>query len=545
MNNGEKSPGAFLSAKAVRLCLVAIIVLATLVRIVGLGRVPPPLFRDEAEKGYNAYCLLKTGCDYEGRRLPLFINVFGTYTSAIYQYASIPWIGLFGLKVWTTRLTAALAGIATVLFLYLLARALLDPPTALVAAAILAISPWHVCFSRWAQQGIFMPLLFTIAAWGTVRFRQGWRPGLPVAAAAIGFAAYAYDVGRVLAPLFLLLLAVVAKQELRKYKGWAVASALVLAILVAPTLWFVTHQPEEALARFRRISIAQPGMLPAQIVGRFVANYAAHFNPVYLAIQGDSELRHSPRHVGEIHPLEFPFLLVGLYFLARKRGAAAWVVIGWMAIGPVASSMTQVGIPHALRSLAGVPAFALAIAVGLIETVRGLPDKVSRRTVAGLFLGAELALAAVFLYRYFVAYPDESAQAWQAGFDEALAFCNRDTGADVYVSEQAGGLILPPEIISPVEVLVAFFEKIPPQQFQAGRLRQTRFRVLPWGADLPPLRKEFHRIPNETKWGRKWYANLTFVIGEIAGRIPDGFGEQIYVDNPGFVRVHTLYPKLQ
>ena len=222
MTQPEQPTEPAASRSLYRICLVAIVVVALLVRVVGLNRVPPPLFRDEAEKGYNAYCLAQTGRDSEGRRLPLFINVFGTHTSAIYQYATTPFVALFDLEVWSVRLTAALVGVATVLVLFLLARALFDTPTALVAAAILAVSPWHVCFSRWAQQGIFLPLLFTAATWAIVRFRQGWRPGLLIAAATIALAAYAYAVGRVLAPLFLLLLVFVARREIVRRKGWAV-----------------------------------------------------------------------------------------------------------------------------------------------------------------------------------------------------------------------------------------------------------------------------------------------------------------------------------
>jgi len=489
VNDAGKPQEAVVAPKAVWLWLVAILVVATLVRVVGLGRVPPPLFRDEAEKGYNAYCLLKTGCDYEGRRLPLFINVFGAYTSAIYQYASVPWVGLFCLKAWSVRLTAALVGLATVFFLYLLARAMLDTPTALVAAAVLAVSPWHVCFSRWAQQGIFMPLLFTVAAWGTVRFRQGWRPGLPVAAAAIGLAAYAYDVGRVLAPLFLLVLAAVARRELLAHKRWATVSALLLAVLVAPTLWFVTHQSDEALARFRRISIAQPGMAPAEVVGRFLANYAAHFNPLYLAHRGDRELRHSPGlGIGEIYPVELPFLILGLCLLARRRDAAAAILIGWLAIGPFASSMTREGIPHALRSLAGVPAFALILAVGMVESIRWLSGKTRTAAMTGLVI-AELACAAFFLAGYFGSYPRKSLGAWQAGVGEALAYCRTqgDSVGETWVSESVGGMILPPDWISPAEVFVAFYDRIPPQQYEKDRLGQTRFRIAPFGADFNAL----------------------------------------------------------
>jgi hypothetical protein len=488
-----------------------IIVVAALAREVGLETTPPPFFRDEAEKGYNAWCLWKTGCDYEGHRLPLFINIFGAYTSAIYQYATAPLVGLFGLKVWAVRLTAVLVGVLTVSFLWRLARELFDDQTALVAAAILAISPWHVHFSRWAQQGIFMPLLFTIAAWGTVRFRQGRRAGLPIAAAAIAIAAYAYDVGRVLAPLFLLLLALVARRELREHKRWAAVSALVLAVLVAPTLWFVMRQPEEAMARFRRISIAQPGMLPAQVVGKFLVNYAKHFDPVYLAFRGDREPRHSVGKTGEIYPLELPFLLLGIYFLARRRDGAAAIVIGWIAIAPVASSMTNVGIPHALRSLAGVPAFALAIAVGVVEFIRRLPDKATRISVAGLLCFGELALAGNAAFYYFKVYPSDSAEAWQSGFRESLNECRsypRDQ-MEIWISESVGGLALPPEIISPVEIFVAFYWPIPPAQFQKSRLAAAPVRIVRWGTNFNDILTRPNRL----------HIYAIARVGEITGEI--------------------------
>jgi len=503
---------SFIVHRSSFIILTLIVVVAIALRVIGLGDVPPPFFRDEAEKGYNAWCLWKTGADYEGRRLPLFINVFGAYTSAIYQYATAPLVGIFGLKVWTVRLTAALVGIATVVFLYLLARALLDLPTALVAAAVLAISPWHVHFSRWAQQGIFMPLLFTLAAWGTVRFRQGWRAGLPIAAAAIGLSAYAYDVGRVLAPLFLLLLVAVARRDLRQCKVWAIVSALVLAIFVAPTLWFVIHQPDEALARFRRISIAQPGMLPAQVVGQFVVNYAKHFDPIYLAFRGDREPRHSIGKTGEIYPLELPFLLLGIYFLARRRNAAcgelgraaAAMIIGWIAIAPVASSMTNVGIPHALRSLAAVPAFALAIAVGLVESVRLVPDKAGKISIISLLVFAELILMGCSAFYYFKIYPSTSVEVWQCGFKEALDCCRKEhwPGPDssrvepeIWITESVGGLALPPEMISPLEIFVAFYWPIPPREFQKNRLGGIPLRIVRWGTNINDLLTQPNRPP--------------------------------------------------
>jgi len=522
--------------------VVLVLAAAVAVRLIGLGDVPPPLFRDEAEKGYNAWCLLRTGCDYEGRRLPLFVSVFGAHTSAIYQYVTVPLVGLFGLKVWSVRLTAALVGIATVLVLYLLGRAMFDRPTALLAAAILAFLPWHICFSRWAQQGVFMPFLFTVAAWGTVRFQQGWRAGLPTAAAAIALAAYAYDVGRVLAPLFLLLLAVAVRRDLKEHKRRAIVSALLLAVLVAPQIHFLSRQTDEALARWRRISIAQPGATPAKVLGKFILNYLSHFDPVYLAFRGDRELRHSPGPmIGEIYPLEIPFLVIGLYFLATgrfgylsrdaRRKTTATIVIGWILIAPVASSMTRVGIPHALRSLAGVPAFALATAVGVVEIVRRLKSDRTRKWAIAIFAAAESLCVASFVFGYFVVYPRVSARSWQAGIGDALAYCRNQSKPtdEIWISESigatdpAGALALPPEIISPTKIFVAFYERISPEQFQRNDLRQTRFRVVSLQEDLATLLTDAKSPP----------MYVIAFVGQLPGRKPAATFADMWPDYPG------------
>src|SRR5690606_12913445 len=122
------------------------------------------------EKGLNAWFMLESGVDASGRPWPVFIEVFGVTTSAIYQYATLPFLIFPGLNEWTVRLPAATAGVTTVLVTWMLARRVWGWQAAAWAAGLLAISPWHVPLSRWAQQGVFLPLLFVLAAWALARF---------------------------------------------------------------------------------------------------------------------------------------------------------------------------------------------------------------------------------------------------------------------------------------------------------------------------------------------------------------------------------------
>ncbi|MCH8333983.1 hypothetical protein IIC65_08625, partial [Candidatus Sumerlaeota bacterium] len=106
-------------------CWTFILLVAAVIRFVDLENLPAGLFRDEAEKGYNAYALATSGGAVEfpvsegragpirWRRWPAVIDVMGVKTSALYQYASVPFVRLFGLGVGSTRMAAGASSAAS------------------------------------------------------------------------------------------------------------------------------------------------------------------------------------------------------------------------------------------------------------------------------------------------------------------------------------------------------------------------------------------------------------------------------------------------
>ncbi|MCJ7740040.1 hypothetical protein MUP32_01830, partial [Candidatus Microgenomates bacterium] len=62
-----------------KILLMAIFLLAFILRFWQLGSVPQSLDWDEASLGYNAYSIMKTGRDEYGSFLPLSIRSFGDY----------------------------------------------------------------------------------------------------------------------------------------------------------------------------------------------------------------------------------------------------------------------------------------------------------------------------------------------------------------------------------------------------------------------------------------------------------------------------------
>src|SRR3989338_4260655 len=97
----------------VSVLLTIVVVLGSFLRLWQLGKNPPGFYSDEALYGYEAYSLLKTGRDQFGNFLPISIAGFGDYRPALYIYSTIPFIAIFGLTEFATRLPSAMFSIFT------------------------------------------------------------------------------------------------------------------------------------------------------------------------------------------------------------------------------------------------------------------------------------------------------------------------------------------------------------------------------------------------------------------------------------------------
>src|SRR5262249_47645446 len=95
--NLMKSPAAQVAGR--RLLVVAIIVLAAVLRVYRLADLPAGLFCDEAALGFSAHCIAHGGIDENGNRFPLFFWSLGaSYKNPVYIYAAAIPVGLLGLS---------------------------------------------------------------------------------------------------------------------------------------------------------------------------------------------------------------------------------------------------------------------------------------------------------------------------------------------------------------------------------------------------------------------------------------------------------------
>ncbi|MCL5785038.1 MAG: glycosyltransferase family 39 protein, partial [Patescibacteria group bacterium] len=130
-----------------------IILLAAILRMVGLDHSPPHLSNDEISIAYDAYSVSQTGRDEHNHYLPLSFQSYNTYKAPLTAYLLVPGTILFGNNEYTVRLPSAILGTLTVLILGLLVWELTaNINLSLLTSFTLAITPWHVHTSRMALE---------------------------------------------------------------------------------------------------------------------------------------------------------------------------------------------------------------------------------------------------------------------------------------------------------------------------------------------------------------------------------------------------------
>ena len=195
--------------------ILIVVVLAFILRIYSISKLPPGLYDDEVAIGYNAYSILTKGTDEYGTPFPLTFRSFDDYKLPGYIYLDTIPIALFGKNAFAVRLPSVISGTLTVLFLYLFLENLLslefEPSKKkfrnlpLLSAFILAILPWHIQFSRAAYESVLALCFFMIGCWQSIVFYKNKRIlYLLTSLFFFTLASYTYHSFRILTPIAFL-----------------------------------------------------------------------------------------------------------------------------------------------------------------------------------------------------------------------------------------------------------------------------------------------------------------------------------------------------
>ncbi|MGD0884576.1 MAG: glycosyltransferase family 39 protein [Thermodesulfovibrionales bacterium] len=372
-----------------RVLLIAILVLAGWLRLYHLSQSPPGMNVDEAAIAWNSHCLLKTGMDQHGIRWPIFDSEgFGQGLTTLSLYLLIPFQAVAGFTATAARLPSAFGGILTVFLLYMVGSRLFDRRTGLLAAALLALNPWHLQQSRWGHMGALFPLLaiapLALMLWARLPFddnSQQPRVGrAAVAGLVTGLCSYGYYAARLWLPIFYASAILVNLSTwwklVKTRQGMLAVGALLLtlALTFGPLVWASASFPllrERAGAEW---VWSQSDTLDVKIE-KVLSRYPGHFGPDFLFQQGDQDIAISPpKGYGLFHWYVLPMLIAGLVYLIPqvKTSRSSRVLLTWVVLYPAADLLSEHPSMHAIRSLPGVCALTLLAAVGALFIAKWL-----------------------------------------------------------------------------------------------------------------------------------------------------------------------------
>lgn len=430
-----------------KLLLILIIALSAFMRFYQLGSNPPGLDWDETAHGYNAYSILKTGRDEYGYFMPLSFRSFDDYKPPLYTYMVVPSVAVFGLNNFAVRFPSAVLGILAVLFTYLMADILFkSKKIALLAAFFLAVSPWHLQFSRVAfetNSSIFFSVTGTWLFLKSIEAKAKSKFTFYMSLAALVFGAnlFIYHNSRVFVPLLAIVLMILYRKLLIQNIKYLILPAIISAFFIAtliPIMFSVAGQ-----MRFNGTSIfamEEPRILNTSrafvdynlglgILGKvfhnnrlvyvpiLAENYLSHLKPEFLFFDADMERHHAPL-VGLLYLWDLPFILAGIYFLARKPYPknSKIIVFSWFLAAPIAASVTS-GVPHALRSEIYLPSFQIFIALGSYNLYKIVKYKKAFVTIISSFFIANFAF---YLLEYYIQMPTLFSDAWYGNRKQAV-----------------------------------------------------------------------------------------------------------------------------
>lgn len=433
--------------------LLGITIIAALLRFWQIGNVPISPDWDEVSLGYNAYSILLTGKDEYGKFLPVLLRSYNDYKPALYAYLAIPFIKLFGLSVFSIRLPSVLFGIAAVLGTYFLVFELLgNRKVALLASFLLAISPWHLQFSRVAFEAsigmginVFV-ILFFLKGLKKVKY-------IFLSTALMGINLYSYQSEKVFVPLMFIVLILLFRNKISlTRKNTLVILEIGFIVLLPMIVVLITDR--QSLSRAYGVSFLSEKTLllsnDVQKIERDTKNndtlgllldnrrieyaktiafgYLTHFDLNWLFIKGDSTIdRHHAPWMGLLYITELPFLLIGIYslFVGNLNKKIKSLLLLWFLVTPIPAMVTT-GVPHSVRTLNFLPTFQIFTALGIFKTLDLINEKLKRKWQKLVLISLSILLFVFnfvyYLDQYFVQQNYYYAKSWQHGYKEIVDY---------------------------------------------------------------------------------------------------------------------------
>jgi hypothetical protein len=388
--------------------VAALLLVALVARGAALEHIPRNLGGDEGTQGVAALQLLE----------PPLGNPFSTgwYSVPTMSFLAMGLsMRLFGENIAGLRALSALVGTGTVLTTALLARELWGRRVAGMAAAALAVSHFHVHFSRLGANQIADGLFVTLALYLLVRGLRSQREiTFALAGTVIGLGWYGYFGARlvgIIVALYLAWRAVVEYRFLARYGRLLLIMLGASLVVIAPLLFHYVDHPENLVSRPRQVSIFASGWLvrEREITGRSTTSLL--LQQFWRSISAfHYTLDTTFWYHAAIPLLDFIggvlFVLGLVWATAHCRWPANGLTLVWFWLALVTGWVLTENPPSSMRLVIASPALAILVGLGL-SWLMDLGQRVlggERGQWGDVAIVVLAAMAFINLYYYFAIY---------------------------------------------------------------------------------------------------------------------------------------------
>jgi len=460
--------------------LVLILVLAAFFRLYALSSHPTGFTPDEASFGYDAYSILKTGADQWGVKFPLVLQSFGDGKMPLLSYLAIPSVFVFGLNEFAVRLPVVLVGIGAVYFTYLLTkRAFNQENLSLMAAFLLAVSPWHIAMSRGAFEASLTTFFLTAGIYFFLNLKAS-RKAAFLSSLLFGMNLFSYHSARFVTPLVIVFLmawqfgnkdwrAHLKNRNLQIFIfvtaiffGLSFLSMFMGAGARLSTSTILDMSPP-ADARFNDILAGMPPLMARffnnryLLVGKvFVDQYLQYFSPQFWFSQGPMEGTYGMLPgFGVLYLIELVFIF-GIFLNPKKLRQAPWVVV-WLLVAPIPAALSRGPGYAANRATVMLPALLIILSLGW-NNIKTFLNKKSSLLFSKTIIVVYLISIVIFSEKYFIQQKYEQADAMLYGSRELFNYLENNEAdfRQIVVSKS----------LSEAHIYLAFYNKINPTTYQ-------------------------------------------------------------------------------
>lgn len=411
--------------------LIAITCLGGFLRFYKNSDNPPGLNGDEISFGYAAYSILTTGKDENGKFLPLVLESVGDYKNPVPAYLMTLPIALFGLNDFSVRFSNAFFGTLMIPVFFLFLKDLFKKRSiAILGSFFLAISAWHIYYSRYAYENVIASFFILLGIWFLIKMLSGrifW--GL-LSALFFSLTMYTAFAPRLFVPIFIFLTLLVNLPLLKVKRKEIVIFLIAFIIFGLPLLYISLFQG--AGTRFSMVFLANDVdfkryvlLEPAHHIGDvfllflfWIKRYLNYLQPDFIFFNGLNMTSPGTLGLGILYLFELPWLIIGsIYFIKHKIPHKSFFVI-WLLAGIVPDSLTN-NQQAAGRLIHIAPVIYLVTTLGATQFFKYILS-LRRTFIKILLLAGFSAFTAVVIIHVFLIFTVHFPRAKGESFDEGL-----------------------------------------------------------------------------------------------------------------------------